>query len=60
LCVGGDAFEHAGLSGHVGKSFYTEVESEKFKVERSGRRKNLTRRALRTQRAQRRSKKVRD
>ena len=27
LCAGGDAFEHARLSGHVGGSFYTEVES---------------------------------
>ena len=27
LCAGGDAFEHARLSGHVGESFYTEVES---------------------------------
>jgi len=26
-CAGGDAFEHARLSGHVGGSFYTEVES---------------------------------
>jgi hypothetical protein len=27
LCAGGDAVEHARLSGHVGESFYTEVES---------------------------------
>jgi hypothetical protein len=25
-CAGGDAFEHAGLSGHVGDSFYMEKE----------------------------------
>lgn len=26
FCAGRDAFEHAGLSGHDGKPFYTEVE----------------------------------
>jgi hypothetical protein len=42
--AGTAGFEHAGLSGHVGNSFYTEVESYKSKVEDGRETRGKTRR----------------